>query len=73
MKLAVTRLLSKSYKKTHPQKNLAKKTQGLAKEATFTMLLETEFFKLLKISSAVNKNPQIPFCFTDNSSLWFVF
>lgn len=69
----VTRLFGKSYKKTHPQKrNLAKRTWELAKEATFSLLLETDFFKLL-ISSAANKKPQIPFCFTDYSSLWFVF
>lgn len=43
MKPAVTRLFSKSYKKTYPKKkkNLAKKTWGLAKESTFSLLLRT--------------------------------
>jgi len=45
VKLAVTRLFSKSYKKTHPQKNLAKKTWRLAKETTFSLLLETDSYE----------------------------
>lgn len=73
MKLVVTRLFSKSYKKTHSLKHPAQRMWGLAKETTFSSLLETDFLKLLKISLVVTKKPQIPSCFTDHSSLWFVF
>lgn len=45
MKLAVTRLFSKSYKKTHPQKKSSKENTGTSKRSCIFIALGNRLFE----------------------------